>query len=355
MGRPIAYHLADPNNVSLGNVTTGERVLAKYIVHGFEKRRPFQSQGEPILAPLVERLQQEEDLVKIELQAARIVSNFAVAITSEFHPDDTDEDTTEPQAVVDISPGTVTRLYPGEKAEAFQSQRPNQLIEAFRRMLRGDLAAAGRCARKWLDRDYASATFMNTRMEQNDSKRMHKPTQNWLGRHIASRPYLEALPWILLKIGQAMPADGPGKKKLSGHKIQPDLPEYVDPLADGQAAIQNVGGGLSTMQDECSSRGKDYAEITKQRTREAIQADAAVVERLAALAATIAEAKKKTPELELDWSQVITLAGATSAPGAYLDAIASAKQTAAQPDQGDNGEPMNPKAKQPAPKESDDE
>jgi len=269
VGRPIAYHLADPNNVSnVGHVAQGERVLAKNIVHGFERRRPFQSQGEPILAPLIERLQQEEDLVRIELQSARIAANFAIAIQSEYHEDSIEDTAVEPQSVVDISPGTVTRLFPGEEAQVIQSSRPNQLIEAFRKMLRGDIAAAARCARKWLDRDYSSATFMNTRMEQLDSKRMHKPTQNWLGRHIATRPYLEALPWILLKMGQPMPSEATMRKKVSAHKIMPDLPEYVDPLKDGEAAIQNIGGNLSTLEEECSSRGKDWQKIIEQRKKE---------------------------------------------------------------------------------------
>jgi len=265
IGRPIAYHLIDPNFA--GNVIYGERVPANLICHGFEKRRPFQALGEPILAPLVERLKQEEDLIKIELQAAQIAANFAVTIKSEYH-DDAVDDSTEPQSVTDISPGTVTRLLPGESAEAFQSSRPNQAIGPFREMLRGDLAAAGRVPVKWLNRDYSSATFMNTRMEQADSKRMHKATQHWMARSVATRPYLEVLPWLLLSRGLAMPTEGTAAKKLVAHKILPDLPEYVDPLKDGQAALQNVNGNLSTLEEECSSRGKDWQKIALQRAEE---------------------------------------------------------------------------------------
>jgi lambda family phage portal protein len=353
LGRPIAYHIADPNTVSLGGVANGERVDAKYIVHGFEKRRAFQTQGEPILAPLIERLQQEEDLVRIELQGAKISAGLAVAIESEYHEDATDEATTDPQSVTDISPGTVTRLFPGEKASVIQSSRPNQLIEAFRKMLRGDLASAARCARKWLDRDYSSATFMNTRMEQADSKRMHKPTQNWLGRHIASRPYLEALPWLLLKNGTPMPADAQSRKKLQGHRINPDLPEYVDPLDDGKAAIQNATAGLSSIEEECASRGKDYRKNIELNLISSIEADKATVARISALAKSIAEAKKSNPDLELEWSQVVTLGGATSAPGAYLDAIASAQMSAGQPDETGNApgnQNAGPGAKDPSKK-----
>lgn len=265
LGRPIAYHLLDPNYAN--DASKGERVPADQICHGFEKRRPYQAHGEPWLAPLVERLQQEEQIVKIELKSAEIASNFAVAIESEYHDDQTSDDD-DTDAVTDVSPGTVVRLFPGEKANQIQSNRPNSQLAPFRDMLHKDLAAGGRVARKWLDRDYSSATFMNTRMEQADSKRMHKPTQAWLARHVASGPYLRALRWILLTAGQALPEAGPAMKKLQSHKVLPDLPEYVDPLKDGEAALQNVNGNLSTLEDECSSRGKDWQKIAEQRAKE---------------------------------------------------------------------------------------
>lgn len=274
LGRPIAYHLIDPNLLNGSNFgagSQGERVPAKYISYGFEKRRPGQSLGEPMLAPLVERFKQEEDLVRIELKSAEIAANFAVAITAEAH-DDTTSDSTDAtgqaDSVVDISPGTVTRLYPGEAAQVIQSNRPNQLIASFRDMLRGDIAAGARVSKKWLDRDYSSATFMNTRMEQADSTRMYKATQNWLGKCSASRPYEEVLPWILLSLGIEMPTDVMARKKLLQHRLQPDLPEYVDPLKDGEAALQNIHGGLSTREEECSKRGKDWKKIADQLVEE---------------------------------------------------------------------------------------
>ncbi len=265
LGRPVAYHLLDPN--FNGDVTKGERVEAKFICHGFEQRRPYQTHGEPMLAPVVERLKQADQLVTIELKSAEISQNFAVAIKSEYHPDDVnDGDDTDP--VTDISPGTVTRLFPGEEAQLLQSTRPSQMIAPFLAMLRGDLASATRTARKWLDRDYSSATFMNTRMEQADSKRQHKATQNWLARHVATRPYLEVLPWLMLSSGQVLPTEGLAARKIRAHKILPDLPEYVDPLKDGEAALQNVNGNLSTLEEACSSRGKDWLKIAQQRAKE---------------------------------------------------------------------------------------
>ncbi len=109
---------------------------------------------------------------------------------------------------------------------------------------------------------------MNTRMEQADSTRMHKATQHWLGKGVASRPYLEVLPWILLRLGQEMPAENSARAKLALHKVLPDLPGYVDPLKDGEAALQNITGCLGTLEEECSKRGKDWQAIANQRVKE---------------------------------------------------------------------------------------
>lgn len=271
LGRVVAYHIINPdllNGATPGPGAIGERVPAKYISYGFERRRPGQSLGEPNFASVIERFKQEEDLVRIELQSAQIASNLAVAIKSEYHEDSTSGGDGTGDAVVDLSPGTVTRLFPGEEAQVIQSSRPNQLIAPFRAMLRGDIAAACRVSRKWLDRDYSSSTFMNTRMEQNDATRMHKATQDWLGRAVASRPYCEVLPWILLRLGMEMPAEPLARNKILAHRILPDLPGYVDPLKDGEAAAQNIASNLSTLEEECSKRGRDYKKIAAQRAEE---------------------------------------------------------------------------------------
>jgi lambda family phage portal protein len=267
LGRVVAYDLINPDAAILtaNPGIVGERVPAAFIDHGFEKRRALQTHGEPILAPAIERIKQEEDLVTIELQSAKNSAAMSVAITSKSHPDMLADDADPASDVVnDVPLGATVRLFPDEDIKAINMTRPNPLVKDFRGMLRGDIAASCRVPRKWLDKDYSSATFMNTRMEQLDAKRQNRHTQNWLGRHIASRPYIEVLPWILLRLGVAIPKNPQAKAKLFAHKLMPDLPDYVDPVKDGMAAIQNRGGGLTTLQDECAAKGKDWRKVIDQ-------------------------------------------------------------------------------------------
>lgn len=262
------FHFIDPQYANLGAVYgTGERVPAEEVIHGFENRRPFQTHGEPWLAVAIERIKQEEDLVSIELRAANNTAAVAVAITSEYHPDETSDADSEEnkEAVTDLTPGIVARLFPGESVETIENKRPNQLIDPFRRMLQSDIAASCRTSVKWLRKDYSSATFMNTRMEQNDMTRMHKQTQVWLGKFIASEPYKAVFPWLLMSIGMEVPKDPKALRRLMQHKLMPDLPDYVDPVKDVEGAVLAIENNLSTIEEQCAIRGKDYRKILEQR------------------------------------------------------------------------------------------
>ncbi len=329
LGRVVAYDLQDPNLSTTGFGINGERVPANQICHGYERRRAFQAHGEPVLAPVIERIKQADDLIAIELTAAKATAAPAIAIMSAADPAYT---TDTGESVTDIPAGATVRLAPGETIESVENKRPSQLITAFIGAMIGSISAATRVSRKWVTKDYAGATYMNCRMEQLDSTRQQRPTQQWMGRHVATYPYERVLPWILLRLGVAMPADPMARRQIFKHKILPDIPEYVDPLKDGQAAIQNITGDLSTKQIESAKRGQDWRKIDAQKAIEQKAKDAENVARIAAVQTAVAAANKADPSLELHWSQIVTLGGTTTAPGAYLDAVANA-----QPAQADTG------------------
>lgn len=262
LGRVVAYDLQDPNLAAYGFGINGERVPANQICHGYERRRAFQAHGEPVLAPVIERTKQADDLIAIELTAAKATAAPAIAIMSDADPA---YSTDAGESVTDIPAGATVRLAPGEKIESVQNNRPSQLIAAFIGAMVGSISAATRVSRKWVTKDYSGATYMNCRMEQLDSTRQQRPTQQWMGRHLASAPYERVLPWILLRLGVPMPTDPVARRKMFAHKILADLPEYVDPLKDGEAAIQNINGNLSTLQEECAKRGRDWRKVLAQK------------------------------------------------------------------------------------------
>lgn len=353
LGRPIAYHVMDYNLLNQQGLSTawggpGEVVPAAQMIHGYEYRRPRQSHGEPLLASVVERCYQDGKLVDVELKAAINTSNYSGAIISKDIQDWTDTtavtdqygnstNTSSTAPVVDMPVGAWAKLAPGEEIQPAGNPRPSQMIAPFRKGMRGDLAAGARSSQQWLDRDLSGVNYSSMRGDELITERIRKPTQSVFARYVATMPYERVLPWILLRIGVPMPTNPAAKRRLFQHKLMFDRPKYVDPVKDSAAAAFMVDHDLSTLEEECSARGKDYRKIREQNIKERAQRDLDNVQRVAAINKAVAAAKAADPTLEITVQEVLAIGGAATAPGAFL--AASAAVTAA------NAEPAQPTSK----------
>jgi lambda family phage portal protein len=258
-GRPIKYRIRNPEYNSMW---PAEDLPASALVHVYEKRRSLQARGEPWMAPIIERLMQDGDLVDTELQAAITASSLGIAITSEVHDtDDTTEDGTTDDPAQSLRLGGVARLYPGEDIKAFSHDRPSQQIAPFRQGIRGDIAAALRCPQRFLDRDVSKANYSSMRADMLDTDRLLSPVREWYGHATAGRLYREALPYLSVMAGIPMP-------KSRRYRLIPDGQPYVDPQKDVQAAISAITSGLSTWEVEIGKRGGDAKKLVEQLAAE---------------------------------------------------------------------------------------
>jgi lambda family phage portal protein len=335
LGRPVSYFIRNPETDG-----DAEEVPASQIIHIFERRRPVQHRGEPWFAPLVETLIQERDLVDAELKAAVNTASLGISIESENHGEpDTTEYGTDEDPVSSLGLGSVVRLFPGEKVNAFSHTRPSQQIAPFRQMLRGDIAAALRIPQRFLDRDISRANYSSQRGDMLDTERLLGPVREWVGKQSVGRLYEMALPALAAYNGIAVP-----KKS---YRLLPDGQPYIDPGKDAAAIDAMIAGNQSTLEAEVAKRGGDYRQVLKQRSIEqkqiALDAIAQIQE--------IQKACDASGVPGLTWAHISTLGGAVSAPGAYLGAA----MTPAPVDQVAEGIAA-PEPKQPAmPQEEDEE
>jgi lambda family phage portal protein len=330
-GRPLSYQIKNPEANSTFNAET---VPASAIIHAFEKRRGMQARGEPWFAPVIETLQQERDLVDAELQAAVTSSSIGIAVTSQVHSSLTQESTDGTDPAQDLRIGAVARLYEGDEIESFQNTRPSQQIMPFRAGLRGDTAAALRVPQRFLDRNVGHATYMNIRADNVDTERIHGPIREWYGHATIGRCYREVLPFLAIRAGVPLPR--------SDYRLIPDAQPYVDPVKDGMAAKNAVDNNFSTNEYEIGKRGADYRQIREQRAAERLSEAIAEIERLKKIQAAVAKANEETPGLNLNWAQIATIGGASSAPVAYLSAATASQGSAAV--QGDDGDSAHTRA-----------
>lgn len=257
-GRAEAYNILAPSGKT-------ESIPAKFIVHIFERRRALQLRGEPWLAPVLTTMRQEKDLVQAELEAAKNTAGFAAAVTSNGGvPLDLDE---KGDPVRNIELGTIVDLQPGEDIKMLSHTRPSQQIAPFRKMLRGDIAAACRIGQRWLDRDISDANYTSIRADMLDSEKLLAPVRDWFGHQSIGRVYQAVLPYLALRAGVSIPDP-------RGYRLVPDGQPYVDPLKDVQAAAMASAYGMSNFSIEIGKRGGDYRKVWRQLADEKKELDA---------------------------------------------------------------------------------
>lgn len=105
------------------------------VLHLMQSERPGQRRGIPIIAPVIELVLTLDRYIKAESIAANIQSLFTVMIKSDdpdFEPGVGDENENEDdEPLVELGPGVVQRLKPGEDAVAFDPSRPTTSFEPF--------------------------------------------------------------------------------------------------------------------------------------------------------------------------------------------------------------------------------
>lgn len=264
--RPIAYHLRNPDLSLAPRWDDGERVPADLVLHVFERRRAAQTHGEPVLSPIVETLQQEQQLTEAELRAAVNTAAISVfiATTTPFGDLDGVAGDADREPVTDIPVGSVVQGQPGEMPHILENKRPSQQIAPFAEFLRSKIASAARVSRRWLSRDTAGANYSRDRRDQLDSQRVLRPVMLWLGEGIAGKVYLRLVPWLLAGLGEFRAAG-----QLSAYELEADAPEDIDPSKDTDASLAAIAGGLSTYQRELGRRGLDYRQVMRQQAIEA--------------------------------------------------------------------------------------
>jgi capsid protein len=308
MGNPTEYRLRNPETTAPGTIAT---LSAGVVLHNYNRKRAFQARGEPDLAPIIETLQQEEDLIYAELEAAKNTAGHSVFIESEYTGETAADEAGDP--VEDIPVGSVVRGMPGEKATMLSHTRPSQQIAPFSQFLRHRMAAAGGVPVRMLDRDVSRANFSSMQADMIDTERILAPVRERFGHQYCGKVYQYMLPYWCMMIG----AKAPESKR---YRLIPDAVPYVNPRVDIEAAGAAITNNLSTLEREAGKRGEDWREIIKQKNIEAIEVAKGEVERLTEIQKAVNIANAVAPGLNLSWAKIATIQGATSAPGAYLEA-----------------------------------
>lgn len=276
-GRRVAFWLLDhhPGDVATwrGFSLTSERVPANELAYLFEKLRPGQDRGMPVLAPAVMKLQDLKGYFDAELVRKRIAAcQIGVITTTDENIQigtrpDSAKPTYGPQAQK-FEPGMWTRLLPGEDVQFNSPMSDTGISDMATWALREASAAAG-VMYEHSTGDFSKVNYSSWRAGNHGFKRRTERRQWNVAIHKGCRP-ISARFTEAAMAAQMLPALIPGWRHTPPGFIS------VDPYKDAQADLANLRMGKTTLSQLVEERGYDYLEFLTQVAGDLDAADKAL-------------------------------------------------------------------------------
>lgn len=312
-GEAIRYHVASryPVAYSVAKGITWRKVEARgsntdrlNAIHLFERLRPGQTRGVPMLAPVIEPLKQLGRYTNAELAAAVNASIWTVFVKMDpeafegLFEDDARKDYIKSASKWDGTvgsgdiddPARAVNLLPGESIDSPEPGRPSSQFDPFVKAIVAQIGARlgipFQMLMKLYDQSYtaARASFL-------DAWRMFRGRRDFMETHFC-KPIYEL--WLEEAIGlgriqaPGFFADPARRKAWLGSAWVGDSPGSLDPLKEVQAARERIDQEISTRADESILHdGKAWEPKHRQRAKE---------ERLRQEDGTIAAAQPAQPE-----------------------------------------------------------
>jgi lambda family phage portal protein len=294
MGAPKKYHICNqhPTTWKVGVKKTwdirsafGEKTGKRNVIHMFERRRPGQVRGVPILAPVIEPLKQLARYTEAELQAAVVSGAFAIflkmdpAAFSDLFDENGRKEYTDtaskwkgdfPSGTMN-GPGKAVNLLPGEEPIESNPGRPNSefdpFVQAILRQIGCELGLPFEVLIKHFTSSYSAA-----RAALLDAWRVFRVRREMLAAYFCQPIYED---WLAREIADGnIVARGFFEDPLIRHYwCQSDWigdgPGSIDPSKEADAAQKRIDMGISTIAAESILHdGNDWWTKHKQRTNE---------------------------------------------------------------------------------------
>jgi lambda family phage portal protein len=258
-GRRIAFWLlpAHPGDVAMWRARslTSERVPANELVYLFDKLRPGQDRGMPVLSPAIMTLQDLRSYFAAELVRKRVAACMVGVITTQDENpligQKPDEKPTYGVQKQKFEPGMFTRLLAGETM-TFNNVPADSGVDTMATQYLREAAAAAGVMFEQATGNFANVNYSSWRAGNHGFKRISERRQ-WNFIHRASRPIAER--FTEAAFAAALIGTVPG-----GWRHTPPGFISVDPDKDAKADLANLRMGKVTLSELVEARGYDYIE-----------------------------------------------------------------------------------------------
>lgn len=248
-----------------------ERISAEQIIHLRIIDRWPQTRGEPWLHATMRKLNDMDGYSEAEIVAARGAASYMATI--ETTEDSYGGENPDGSRDVEIEPGIVERLSPGEKFEFHNPGRPNAQAEPFLRIMLREIAAGANTSYESLSRDYSQSNYSSSRLALLDDRDLWRMIQMWFIRSFRYQNHKEWLRQaVFSRQIKSIPVEeyALNPEKFERVRFKPRGWSWVDPTKEVEAFKEAVRAGFTTRSRviALTSGGDDREDIDRERQDE---------------------------------------------------------------------------------------
>lgn len=278
IGRRVAYHFlrrhpGDVTDPGLAGETV--RVPASEIVHVIDPVDAGQLRGISRFAPGIVKLFLLDQYDDAELDRKKVAAMHALFITTPApaEPFDVAESDESGERTMDLQPGQIVMLEPGEEVQTSAPADVGQTYEPFQYRTLLQVSAALGVPYAYLSNDMLKANYSNSRLALLEFRRRVEAYQHavmvW---QICRRVWARWMDTAVFAGVLDLPDYEARRRELIACDWLPPKWDWVDPLKDARAEIEQINAGLKSRTQALAERGYDAdqvdAEIAADRERE---------------------------------------------------------------------------------------
>lgn len=278
IGRRVAYHFlrrhpGDSSDPGFAGETV--RVPAQEVIHLVDPVDAGQLRGVSRFAPAIVKLFLLDQYDDAELDRKKVAAMHALFITTPapaegFDVAETDEDG---ERTLDLQPGQIVMLEPGEEVQTSAPADVGQTYEPFQYRTLLQVSAALGIPYAYLSNDMIRANYSNARLALLEFRRRVEAYQHavmvW---QLCRRVWQRWFDTALLSGALALPDYEQRRSHYLGCDWLPPKWDWVDPQKDARAEIEQIEAGLKSRSQALAERGYDAdqvdAEIAADKERE---------------------------------------------------------------------------------------
>ncbi|MCF4114693.1 MULTISPECIES: phage portal protein [Dethiosulfovibrio] len=275
--RPLAYwfYRDDMETSSFGRTTEAVRVDAGRVLPMFVKTRPQAVRGISQFAHVMGNIRDSGEYMDAELMAARIAACFAAFIkTGSGNTPSIGRNATVQDAlgrdknVTRLEPGIVNTLPDGADVEFANPTHPNTGASDFVALQQRLIGAGTGQSYEVVSRDVSRTNYSSARAASLEDEEGYKVLRQFMVERVLE-PLWEAFVCACVLSGKLNIRDYFQRPDVYNRcRWVPPGRQWVDPLKEVSAITKEMEAGITTLQDVCASKGKDWREVLEQISRE---------------------------------------------------------------------------------------